>query len=120
MTRKLNMKELNVNDSINIVRNLFNNVRNNHWFLSGPQYTFILHLNNKIATTGTDQQKIDYCRMIHQAHINAVNSQYVSLYANLEIHFRSKCAPLLNHLSSFITENNSTQSLINTASCAKA
>ncbi len=114
------MKELNVNDSMNIVGNLFDHASNHQWFLSGPQYTLIIHLNKKIASKGTDQQKIDYCLMIHQSYIKAKNSQYSSLYANLEIHFRNKCEPFLNNLSSFISEHNTAQGFINAIPCAKA
>jgi hypothetical protein len=114
------MKELNVTDSMNLAHNLFIHASNHHWFLSESQYKIIMHLNKNIALKGTDQEKIDYCLMIHQAYRNALNSQYSSLHANLEIHFRTKCKPLLDNLSSFISKHNTTQGFVNVTPCAKA
>ena len=111
---------LNITDSMNLAHNLFIHASNHHWFLSEQQYKLIIHLNKNIAIKGTDQQKIDYCLMIHLTYRNAINSQYSSLYANLEIHFRTQCKPLLNNLTSFISEHNTIQDFNNLKPCAKA
>lgn len=114
------MTKLNVTDSMNLARNLFKHASNYNWYLSEIQYKLIIYLSKNIAIKGTDQQKIDYCLMIHESYQNAINSQYSSLYANLEIHFRTRCKPLLNNLSSFITEYNTSQGVSNKTPSPKA
>ncbi len=93
------MPNLSVDDTISVTQQLLNFASEQGWDLQEKQFNLILHNNKYIAKKGTDQQKIAYYRILNNALMGSRYSSFNNLYANLEIHFRIKCKPLLNNVS---------------------
>lgn len=88
--------------ALRIVKDIIKYLSSSNQTMSKKNYEFLTNINYFIAGNGTDEQKKHYCYMLTMAMEKFMSTSNYGLLANLVLHFRELCQPLLNKLASFM------------------